>query len=225
MDLVRRATKSCIATAALALLPAMSTGERPHYCGTVQWQSLIATAAERFELPEPWLHAVMRAESSGCEMMNGAPTVSSAGAMGLMQLMPNTWVAYREKLQLGDDPHNPGDNILAGSAYLRDLYDRHGWPGAAAAYHAGPSRYEEHVSDVRQLPRSTLDYLEHIERLTGDPTSVALVERTLFVVRPPAVASSDAPASDASSEDLFVTLRHSIRHSSVDEQAPTDVQK
>jgi soluble lytic murein transglycosylase-like protein len=52
--------------------------------GTTQRQSLIVQAAERFALPERCLDAVMRTESGGCPEMNRAPTISSAGAMGLM---------------------------------------------------------------------------------------------------------------------------------------------
>ena len=76
-----------------------------------------------------------------------------------------TWREYRDKLSLRDNAYDPRDNILAGSAYLRDLYDRYGWPGAAAAYHAGPQRYEEHLHHAKPLPTSTVDYLTRIDRL------------------------------------------------------------
>jgi len=51
---------------------------------------LVTEAAQRFGLPEEWIYAVMRTESAG---RIGA--VSSAGAMGLMQLMPGTWARQR----------------------------------------------------------------------------------------------------------------------------------
>lgn len=57
--------------------------------------------------------------------------------MGLMQLMPATWRDTRELLGLGADPHNAHDNILAGTFYLRPMYDRFGYPGLFAAYNAG----------------------------------------------------------------------------------------
>lgn len=225
MDVVRQVVASSIATTMLALSPGISTADRVTYCGTARWQSFIAQAATRFGLPERWLHAVMRAESAGCETMDGSPTVSSAGAIGLMQLMPGTWAEYRDKLQLGDDPHEPRDNILAGSAYLRDLYDRVGWPGALAAYHAGPTRYDEHLSDGRSLPHSTLDYLAHVERLTGDQQPFAAADRTLFVTRPASVPSSDDPADDKRHDGLFVTLRHGDRRGRTTAPESTDVQK
>lgn len=225
MDVVRHVLASGIAAALLALSAGASTADRASYCGTMRWQSLIAQAATRFELPERWLHAVMRAESGGCETMNGAPTVSSAGAMGLMQLMPTTWAEYREKLQLGDDPHAPLDNILAGSAYLRDLHDRYGWPGALAAYHAGPTRYDQHLSDGRSLPHSTLDYLAHVERLTSDHEPFGSVDRTLFVTRPMPPSPSDSPADGKRHDGLFVALRHGDRRSETTARGSADVQK
>lgn len=225
MDVVRHVFASTIAAAMLALSPGISPADRATYCGTARWQSLIAQAAASFELPERWLHAVVLAESGGCETMDGAQTVSSAGAMGLMQLMPGTWAEYRNKLQLGVDPHEPRDNILAGSAYLRDLFDRYGWPGALAAYHAGPTRYDEHLSDGRSLPNSTLDYLAHVERLSSDHEPFVAADRTLFVMRPAPVPSSDDPADDKRHDGLFVTLRHADRRGRTTAPESTDVQK
>jgi soluble lytic murein transglycosylase-like protein len=93
----------------------------------------IAEAAHRFGIPADWIRAVMRIESAG-----DVRAVSAKGARGLMQLMPTTWAELRAQLQLGADPFNPRDNILAGAAYLRDLHDRYGSPGFLAAYNAGP---------------------------------------------------------------------------------------
>ena len=50
----------------------------------------IAEASQRFGIPEPWIRAVLRAESAG-----DMRAISSAGAMGLMQIMPDTWAALR----------------------------------------------------------------------------------------------------------------------------------
>ena len=218
MDLVTRTVITCVVSATLCIAPEASTAERLHFCGTAQWKSLIERAANRFELPERWVRAVMHTESAGCVTMNGAPTVSYAGAMGLMQLMPNTWATYQEKLQLGHDPHEPGDNILAGTAYLRDLYDRYGWPGAVAAYHAGPTRYSEHLSGSRSLPRVTREYVARIERLTGEHDPLEPPARSLFAVRPAADAASNAPADDPQTRRLFVDLRHGNRHRTVRQQ-------
>src|SRR3546814_7225278 len=94
----------------------------------------------------------MRMESAGLTMRGGHPITSRAGAMGLMQVMPATWADMRTRLALGSDPHDPRDNILAGSCYLRLMYDRFGYPGLFAAYNAGPGRYADHLSTGRPLP-------------------------------------------------------------------------
>ena len=56
----------------------------------------------------------MRVESSGKVM-----DTSQAGAMGLMQVMPVTYDELRARYNLGDDPYDPHDNVMAGTAYLR----------------------------------------------------------------------------------------------------------
>jgi soluble lytic murein transglycosylase-like protein len=75
--------------------------------------------------------------------------------MGLMQLMPATWASMRSALGLGADPYQPRDNILAGTAYLRAMYDRFGFPGLFGAYNAGPGRYGASVNAGRSLPVET----------------------------------------------------------------------
>jgi soluble lytic murein transglycosylase-like protein len=75
--------------------------------------------------------------------------------MGLMQIMPLTWSELRARYDLGVDPYDPRDNILAGAAYLRELYQRFGTPGFLAAYNAGPTRYESHLATGRSLPDET----------------------------------------------------------------------
>jgi hypothetical protein len=71
----------------------------------------------------------------------GDPRDLAPWAMGLMQIMPDTWAGLRVAI-LGADPYDPRDNILAGAAYLREMHDRYGSPGFLAAYNAGPGRYD-----------------------------------------------------------------------------------
>jgi hypothetical protein len=110
----------------------------------------IAEASQRFGIPERWISAVMQVESAG-----HVTAVSTAGAMGLMQIMPGTWADLRLRHRLGNDPFEPRDNILGGTAYLREMYDLFGAPGFLAAYNAGPARYAEHLETGRALPRET----------------------------------------------------------------------
>ncbi|HZH25556.1 MAG TPA: transglycosylase SLT domain-containing protein [Azospirillaceae bacterium] len=123
------------------------------------WGEYVREASARFDVPEPWIRAVIEVESGGNTHVNGNPIVSRAGAMGLMQLMPDTWNYLRRRHGLGDDPHNPRDNILAGTAYLREMYDRFGAPGNFAAYNAGPRRMDEYAASGKPLPAETRNYI------------------------------------------------------------------
>lgn len=133
-----------------------------------RWQPEIAQASERFALPAQWIERVIDAESGGRARIDGRPTTSRSGAMGLMQLMPGTWREIRARHALGDDPHDPRDNILAGTAYLREMYDRFGYPGLFAAYNAGPARYRLHLETGAPLPGETRSYLAKLTRAAAD---------------------------------------------------------
>lgn len=119
--------------------------------------SHVAEASQRFGIPARWIYAVMRTESAG---RIGA--ISSVGAMGLMQLMPATWARQRARFGLGADPFDPRDNIMAGTSYLREMYDSYGATGFLAAYNAGPGRYEDWRDRGRPLPSETRAYVARI---------------------------------------------------------------
>jgi hypothetical protein len=214
MDLVTHARRTG-ALLLLVLTHAQAHAEPPIHCGTQKWQPLIEDAAVRFDIPAAWIDAVMRAESAGCTHMKGHPMVSSAGAMGLMQLMPATWQEFRKRLQLGDDPHDPRDNILAGAAYLRDLHDAYGEPGLFAAYHAGPARFKDYLLDGRSLPHATVDYVNRVQKPT-DPTihpSTAIDDADrvttpeLFVLKRRATRLVDQSPNVPTERALFVPLQ------------------
>jgi len=117
----------------------------------------VSEASRRFGIPEAWIAAVMRVESAG------DPTATSrAGAIGLMQVMPQTYATLRARLGLGVNAYDPHDNIMAGAAYLRELHDRYGDVGFLAAYNAGPGRWEDHLATVRPLPPETLRYVARL---------------------------------------------------------------
>lgn len=188
----------------------------------------IAEASRRFGVPIAWIRAVMRAESVG-----EPRAISPAGAMGVMQIMPTTWADLRVRHGFGEDPYDPRDNILAGTAYLRELHNRYGSPGFLAAYNAGPERYEESLSG-RPLPAETRAYVAMLAPVIDgsgsiDPTTAVKVDESAWTRAPLFIAQSghmsgtgslaanwpadsaqaattirDVPAIEPRSNDLFV---------------------
>lgn len=139
----------------------------------------IAEAAARFGVPIDLVVEVIRAESGG-----QVRAVSSAGAIGLMQVMPATYAELRARHGLGPDPFDPGDNVLAGTAYLREMLDRFGLRGAIAAYHAGPGRYGNHLATGRSLPPETLAHVQRIAPRIAVHEPLALPPGNLLPSRP-----------------------------------------
>jgi soluble lytic murein transglycosylase-like protein len=193
---------------AVALLVATPAAADP----VDRWRAEIAEASARFRVPVAWIERVMRAESGGYTMIDGRPITSRAGAMGLMQLMPATWAAMRAAHGLGRNPHDPHDNILAGTAYLRAMYERFGYPGLFAAYNAGPGRYAAHLASGRALPGETRAYLAEV---TGNPPRVignaARPAAGLFVVLATAAQPSSQTHADPPTQSLFVALTSTVR--------------
>jgi soluble lytic murein transglycosylase-like protein len=162
--MVMKRTTCAWAAVLVRIMGAANAAEPPIYCGTGQWQTFIDEAASRSGVSPRWLSAVMHAESAGCEVTDHRPTTSAAGAMGLMQLMPATWLHMKQRYGLGDDPYDPHDNILAAAGYLRELRARYGTPGFIVAYQAGPERLNDYLLSGRPLPVEALEYLSRVER-------------------------------------------------------------
>jgi soluble lytic murein transglycosylase-like protein len=119
-------------------------------------EALVTRAAERWHLPPAFLHAVVKAESG-----YRADAVSPKGAIGLMQLMPET------ARILGADPNDPEQNVDAGARYLSGLLrkyfdDPYQVRKAVAAYNAGPGA----VDRYHGIPpyRETTAYVERVIR-------------------------------------------------------------
>ena len=197
--------------------------------------AFVTEASRRFAVPEHWIRAVMRVESG-----EKSRARSQKGATGLMQIMPKTWAELRARHSLGADPYDPRDNILAGAAYIRELYDRYGAPGFLAAYNAGPGRYERHLATGRPLPAETQAYVATLAPMiksTRIDVQIAAVERSfawanssLFAARsagtlPDSKSSADMRQNRSSrthavvdlsalvpqSSNLFVRLARGIR--------------
>jgi soluble lytic murein transglycosylase-like protein len=191
---------------AVALVSALLAADRAHGEGVTDWRPYIAEASTRFGVPVAWIERVMRAESGGRTRLGGRPITSRAGAMGLMQLMPGTWAEMRRAHRLGTDPHDPRDNILAGTAYLRLMHDRFGYPGLFAAYNAGPARYVGHLSSGRPLPGETRAYLANVAgavRKADRPLRSSGIFFVTYDPAPPTPRDRDASLPGL----LFVRLR------------------
>jgi Transglycosylase SLT domain/SPOR domain len=174
-----RVTASLSAVALLAACASQTPGpsatqEAAHYAQRARnnyvppgppedpWGPYIHEASARFDVPELWIRSVMHVESGGNEYLDGQLITSGAGAMGLMQVMPATYDELRQEYNLGDDPFDPHNNILAGVAYMREMYDIYGSPGFLAAYNAGPNRLDDYLSNNRPLPDETRRYVAMI---------------------------------------------------------------
>lgn len=88
--------------------------------------------------------------------------VSRSGAIGLMQLMPQTIKHLGVK-----NPYNPWDNIMGGVKYLRNLFDMFGGnlELTLAAYHAGPTAVKR-LNRIPAIPE-TIEYVDYITSRYG----------------------------------------------------------
>lgn len=121
-------------------------------------EQLANAAAAKYGLPPSLVRSVMKAES-GFQPQ----AVSPKGAIGLMQLMPET------AQSLGVNPYDPVQNVDAGTRYLRSLLEKYNGllRHALAAYNAGPEAVEKHGG----IPpfAETLDYIRRVEREWKSP--------------------------------------------------------
>ncbi|HEY8949638.1 MAG TPA: lytic transglycosylase domain-containing protein [Rhizomicrobium sp.] len=135
-----------------------------------RWNPFIEEASKKFDLPKSWIRAVVNRESGGRTVEeDGQPITSDAGAIGVMQVMPQTYDEMRAQYALGDNAADPHDNIIAGAAYLRWLYKRYGFPDMFAAYNDGPGNFDKYRSGERSLPAETTAYLASMKQNLDTP--------------------------------------------------------
>jgi soluble lytic murein transglycosylase-like protein len=130
-------------------------GQGPHAMDLARLNSIVAVQSRAHGVPPSLIRAVITQESGG-----DPSAISSAGAMGLMQLMPGTASAYGVA-----NPFNPDENIAGGVSYLHDLLQRyHGNVTLAlAAYNAGSGA----VAKYRGVPpyAETRGYVQNVTAL------------------------------------------------------------
>lgn len=122
-----------------------------------RYRQVLAAAAAEYGISMELLQTLVWSESGF-----DPAAVSPAGAIGLMQLMPQT------ARELGVDPHDPEQNIRGGAAYLRRQLDR--FDGdlerALAAYNAGPEQVERH-GGVPPFRETQAYVAANLDRLAG----------------------------------------------------------
>lgn len=166
------------------------------------WQ-LVDAAATRYNIDPALARAIVQQESGGQHYSNNRVLTSSAGALGIMQLMPGT------ARQLGVDPNDMAQNIDGGMRYLRQQLDAFGGNEelALAAYNAGPGA----VQKYNGIPpfRETQNYVRNIQRMRGeqlgsggggssqpptdDPDFAYLLSLSAGGTAPPATSPANAP--------------------------------
>jgi soluble lytic murein transglycosylase-like protein len=145
------------------------TAGASHHAGSADWAAALPAEAGRWVpaveaaardagLDPALLAAVVWAESDF-----RPDAVSSAGALGLAQLMPATAAL------LGVDPHDPIQNLSGGARFLASTIERFGRIDLGlAAYNAGPARVA-----AGDIPSSTTAYVErvlgYVNRMRGAP--------------------------------------------------------
>ena len=149
------------------------------------YAEFVEVYAEAYGVPETVVYAVIRTES---DFDSGV--VSSAGAIGLMQMMPDTFTWLTDEILFDHLDigmlYDPETNIKYGTYYLSRLYDRYGdWDLTFAAYNGGPGNVDEWLADseyadgdggLKEIPfRETRNYVKKVnsalkkyERLYGD---------------------------------------------------------
>lgn len=135
----------------------------------------------------------MQQESGGHQYMNGHLTRSVHGAVGLMQIKPDTYAELAQRYNLGSDPYNPHDNIMAASGYIRELYDRFGSPDFLGAYNCGPQCMDNHRSRGTPLPGYARTYMAAITPHLNDPVPASTLPAQQPYPTPVQTIPADAP--------------------------------
>ena len=138
-----------------------ATRERPRAGRQGRYDALIESAARHHGVPAALVKAVIATESAF-----RPDAVSPKGAMGLMQLMPQT-----ARVLGVESPFRAEENVYGGTRYLRRLHDRFGsWTHTLAAYNAGPTAVARYrgvppYPETRQYVKKVLSYYR---RFHGD---------------------------------------------------------
>ncbi len=128
------------------------------------YESIIQEAAARYNVDPALIRSIMHAESGF-----DPSAVSRAGAMGLMQLMPDVAEAFGV-----EHPFDPRENIMAGARLLRELLDQYrgNLRLAIASYNAGPTAIANYGGVVPPF-RETQGYVKKVTSLIANARHAA----------------------------------------------------
>jgi len=131
----------------------------------------IDAAAARFGLSPAILQAYAQAESGGNPTLQGPMTRHGWRAQGAMQMAPDTYAEMAKKHNLGADPMNPADNVMAGAGYLREMTDKFGPDPetVALAWNAGPGYAQQYLAGKKGMPEQTKELFSRIRQNLADP--------------------------------------------------------
>lgn len=155
------------ADAELPLVPSITITTEFYLPANLAYEPLILQAAAKHDVDPSLVRAVIRAESGF-----DPQAVSTAGAQGLMQLMPELSDEFGVS-----DPFDPEQNIDAGVRYLRWLLDRHDGDESLvlASYNAGPGAVDEY-DGVPPYPE-TQQYVRTISRWLAKERGATALDR------------------------------------------------
>lgn len=119
------------------------------------YNNIIDKAAQRHNVDPKFIKSIIGAESGF-----NHKKISKAGAVGLMQIMPET------AKQMKVDPHDPVQNVHGGTKYLASLLKKYNGnkEAVAAAYNGGDGRFDRHGQDLSKMPRETKRYVPKVMR-------------------------------------------------------------
>ncbi len=118
-----------------------------------QYDQIIRRIAQKYNVDPDLIHSIIRAESN-----YNSQAVSPKGAVGLMQLMPDTAKDYGVK-----DRYDPVENIEGGVKFLKDLFQTYDQKDdlVLAAYNAGPEAVKKHEG-IPPYPE-TIQYIQRVK--------------------------------------------------------------
>lgn len=149
------------ALAMMLTIVSARAGEKP---ATTSICLMLDSAATASHIPVAFLTRIIWRESRFHADAIGPRTRSGQHAQGIAQFMPMT-AAERDL----PDPFDPVQALPKAAAFLRNLADRFGNLGlAAAAYNAGPQRVSDWLAGIRSLPEETRQYVLGVTGRSAD---------------------------------------------------------